>query len=295
MQIKDVIQKTTQFFRDKGFESPRLDTELLIAEALRWERMKLYLNYDYPLSENELSVCRELVRRRATGEPVAYILGRKDFYNHTFRVTPEVLIPRPETETIVETVVQWHQMHGGDLNLIDFGSGSGCIGLSILAECPEAKLLGVDVSAGAIEVARMNANNLGLQERSQFLVSDVSDLRREQVAAFLNAPVDIVVANPPYIATDDPHLTEGVRRFEPSLALFSSDNGSAHIRSWSMKAAEFLKPGGMAMFEIGFQQGQLAREIFESCEKFENIEVIRDLAGQDRFIRAFKREETANG
>lgn len=295
MQIKDVIQKTTQFFRDKGFESPRLDTELLIAEALHWERMKLYLNYDYPLSEGELSVCRELVRRRATGEPVAYILGRKDFYNHSFRVTPDVLIPRPETEMIVETVVQWHRDQGGELNLIDFGSGSGCIGLSILAEVPEAKLLAVDISPGAIEVVGSNANNLSLEDRAHFLLSDVSALDPKQVAAVLGESVNVIVANPPYIAPDDPHVSEGVRRFEPSLALFSSEKGSAHIRSWSMKAAELLKPGGMVMFEIGFDQGQLAREIFASCEKFENIEVMRDLAGQDRFVRAFKREEMANG
>jgi release factor glutamine methyltransferase len=292
MQLKDVIQKTTQFFRDKGFESPRLETELLLAHALNWERIKLYLNYDYPLSEAELSAARELVRRRATGEPVAYILGKKDFYNHSFHVSRAVLIPRPETESIVEAVIAWAkpQMAERQINIIDFGTGSGCIGLSVLAEVPGAKLLAVDVSEDAIAVASKNAEALGAADRVTFLAQPVESIGLEQVTAALGGLADVIVANPPYIAEDDPEIQPSVKAFEPATALFSPENGLSHIAAWAKTGVAFLKPGGWMMFEMGYKQGAEARAIFESVPELESVEIVADLAGHERFIRAKKRQ-----
>src|SRR5262249_25104075 len=154
---KDVLSKSTQFLREKGSETARLDSELLIASALRWQRIKLYLNHEYPLSDDELKACRENVRRRGTGEPVAYIVGEKDFYRSTFQVSAAVLIPRPETEALVEEAItyclQREKSLASQIHVLDLGTGSGCIGLSILTEVPSAKLTAVDISSEAISVA----------------------------------------------------------------------------------------------------------------------------------------------
>ncbi|MES2963009.1 MAG: peptide chain release factor N(5)-glutamine methyltransferase [Bdellovibrionota bacterium] len=289
MQVKDVIQKTTQFFRDKGFDSPRLDTELLVASALHWERMKLYLNYEYPLSEDELKTCRELVRRRASGEPVAYILGEKGFFKNSFKVTPEVLIPRPETESLVESALEWARVNAPAARIIDLGTGSGCIGLSLIAEMPEAHLLAVDVSPGALGVAKENATLLGVDDRVKWHEGDAGAVSPARVEAELGALADIVVANPPYIAPNDPEVQASVRKFEPALALFSGVDGLDHIRSWVTAAGGIARAGAFVMFEIGFDQGRTAKEIFESTGFFDRIEIVRDLAGHERFIRAFRR------
>lgn len=286
--VKDVLQKTTQFFREKGIETARLDAELLIAAALGWERMKIYLNYDYPLNETELGTCREYVRRRSGGEPVAYILGKKGFYNHDFKVTPAVLIPRPETEQIVEETVAWMRANNAQ-RVVDFGTGSGCLGLSILGEVPEARLVAVDISSAALEIAKENAQVAGLSERAVFVESDVAALEAARLQDLLTGPADAVVANPPYIAENDPEVEAGVRKFEPSTALFSPDEGLAHIRAWCLKAGQILRPGGWVMFEIGHLQGPAAKAIFNESGNFEDVSIEKDLSGRERYIRARRR------
>lgn len=290
MQVKDVIQKTTQFFREKGFESPRLDTELLIASALNWERMKLYLNYEYPLSDEELAKCRELVKRRSSGEPVAYILGEKGFFSHSFKVTSDVLIPRPETETLVETAIEWAKMNAPRARLVDLGTGSGCIGLSILSALPETSLLAVDISAGALAVAKENAARIEVAARAKWHGGDAGSLSPSIVESELGGLADMVLANPPYIAADDPDVQDNVRKFEPSTALFSGEEGLAHIRRWAVTAGQVARPGAFIMFEIGYNQGRAAKEIFENTGVFESVEIVRDLAGHERFVRAIRKE-----
>lgn len=288
MQVRDVLQKTTQFFRDKGLETPRLDSEILLAKALGWERMSLYLRYEYPLNDSELTACRELVRRRGAGEPVAYILGEKGFHNHTFIVNPSVLIPRPETEMIVEKAVEWGRTQSGELRVVDLGTGSGCIGLSIISELATAQLLAVDVSHEALAVAADNALNLDLKDRAELLSADAATLTTEEVSAVLGGSADIVVSNPPYIDREDKEVQDSVRKFEPALALFSESKGLFHIRKFSEAAGRIARSGAFIMFEIGYQQGEAAREIFASQSCFRDVEIVRDLAGLDRFIRCFK-------
>lgn len=286
--IKDILQKTTQFFRDKGIESARLDTELLLAYALKWERMKLYLNYEYPLSDEELNACRELVKRRASGEPIAYILGRRDFFKNTFEVSPAVLIPRPETETLVEETLNWLNQETENARVIDLGTGSGCIGLSLLAERPELQLIAVDISAVAIEVARRNADTLGVSERAHFFATDAVEFSAEKTKSIFGALADAVVSNPPYISNQDPRVQESVRKFEPSQALFSGDDGLDAIRSWAEKASELVRIDGLVIFEIGDFQGREASEIFETTGRYRDVSIVKDLTGRERFVRAIR-------
>jgi release factor glutamine methyltransferase len=291
MLLKEVIQKTAAFFKEKGLQSPRLDTEILLAKALGWERIKLYLNYDYPLNEAELNQSRELVKRRLSGEPVAYILGQKDFYKSTFKITPAVLIPRPETEELVEKALNHFKIKNlsEPFWIIDFGTGSGCIGLSLLSELPLAKLIAVDISAQALEVAAQNAAALGLSERVVFLQKDVSEITPQEVLALTKGQLaQAVLANPPYIATDDPNVESAVRKFEPAQALFSNEKGLAHIRAWSAVASAVAADEALVLFEIGSTQGLAVKELFAQIPAFEKIEILKDLSAHDRLIRAFQ-------
>lgn len=287
MQLKEILQKTTQFLKDKGSPSARLDTELLLAAALKWERIKLYLNYEYPLTDEEMNIARDYVRRRANGEPVAYILGFKDFYNHAFKVNNAVLIPRPETETLVETAIELVSAETEEIiRVVDLGTGSGCIGLSLLAGCPETQLLAVDISPLAIEVAKENAERMEVSDRAHFLTTDAGMLETEQVESILGGRADMILANPPYISPDDPAVEKNVKKFEPQQALFSPENGLAHVREWADAALRIGRVGAMTMFEIGAEQGSSAAEIFKSTGRFQDVEIVKDLFGRERFIRA---------
>lgn len=288
MKLKEILDKTTAFFRDKKIDSPRLDAELLLAHGLKLERIQLYLRFDQPMKEDELVVLRELVRRRASGEPVAYILGYRDFYKSRFEVSPAVLIPRPETEHIVEEALRWVTDTNEFLGLIDLGCGSGCIGLSLLKELPNARLISVDISEKAIEVARRNAETLGLSERVRFVHANAvrSDVVMSNYKEFTGlGKVSVLVSNPPYIAHQDPDVEVNVKKFEPNTALFADDEGLALLKAWSAEYAPFLANPGLVLMEMGLHQGRSMKDHFFSLNKFNEVNVIKDLSGHDRVIR----------
>lgn len=291
MKLKEVLDKTTQYFKEKNIDSPRLDAELLLAHGLKLERMQLYLKFDQPLAETELASCRELVRRRIQGEPVAYILGSKYFYGFNLIVNPSVLIPRPETEHIVESALDWAKGVSSPLTIVDLGAGSGCIGLTLLKKLPQAKLLAVDLSERALAVAKANAANLQVEERVSFVLSDAGNV--EQVMSALTDytgqnKIDILVSNPPYIAFDDSDVEENVKRFEPREALFAPEGGLQFLREWSQKFAPFLAKKSIVLMEMGMSQGPEMKAHFESLSAFDTVDVIKDLAGLDRIIRGVK-------
>ncbi|MGZ3768387.1 MAG: peptide chain release factor N(5)-glutamine methyltransferase [Bdellovibrio sp.] len=292
MKLKEVLDKTTAFFREKKFETPRLDAELLLAHGLKIDRIQLYVRFDQPLTEEELSTLRELVRRRASGEPVAYILGYRDFYAHRFEVNSSVLIPRPETEHIIEEVLSWAgQSKGKPYGIVDLGAGSGCIGLSLLKEFPNARLVSVDISSEALEVAKRNAASLDLTDRVQFILSDAANVDNVMpiYKQFLgNDKIDILVSNPPYIAVNDPQVQPNVKKFEPSLALFAEDNGLALLKDWSQKYSPHLNNPGIMLMEMGMSQGSALSEHLKSLKTFNEISIVKDLAGHDRVIRGVK-------
>ncbi len=280
MKLKEVLDRTVQFFKDKKIETPRLDTEILLTEALGFKsRVDLYLKFDQPLKEEELAKSRDYVRRRIQGEPVAYIIGKKDFMGFTFKVGPSVLIPRPETELLVEQALAWIEAKQiQNPRILDLGSGSGCIGLSILKKIPEATLVSVDKSADAIETAKKNAEALEVSTRVEFLTGDVLSQN------FPAAIFDVILANPPYIAENDPEVQPEVRKFEPSIALFAEHNGLYALKSWSEKAKPWLKTPGFMGFEMGWTQANQMKEHFTSLQVFDNVKVIKDLDGHDRHI-----------
>ena len=271
MTVQEVLRRTQSFFKEKGFETARLDAELLISNTLGWPRVNLYTQFSYPMSESELETCRKAVRRRMDGEPVAYIIGKKGFFKQEFIVNSNVLIPRPETEFLVEKAIEYGRTRG-DLTILDLGTGSGCVGLSLLKELPQANLKAYDISPGAIDVARENAKGLEVEERVEFVLGDI----KEQ-----NLPeADIIVANPPYIAADDPRLQESVKNFEPGLALFAERDGLQEVLSWTVKALQALSEEGLYLCEIG--QGQKADIEHFLRDRGEKHFFYQDYSGIDR-------------
>ncbi len=283
MLLGEILQKTTSFFKEKKIETARLDAELLIADALNLKRIDLYIKFEYPLTETEIQKCRDHVRRRAQQEPVAYILEKKDFFKESFKVKKGVLVPRPETEGLVEEALAWIQRNSLSAPYIaDFGSGSGCVGLSILKEMSDqGRLVGVDASELAIENSRENGMKLELKN-FEFIKARIQDFD------FGEKPFDVVVANPPYIAKEDSNIQEDVKKFEPHEALFAEDEGYKEIADWAQVAARILRPGGLVAFEIGATQAQKAKKIFADTGQFVLIRSEKDLAGLDRFVFAEK-------
>ncbi|MEQ1878843.1 MAG: HemK family protein methyltransferase, partial [Bdellovibrionia bacterium] len=193
---------------------------------------------------------------------------------------------------VVEEALDWlhAQENLSNPRIVDLGAGSGCIGLSLLAEIPTARLLAVDTSLSALEVLRDNSQRLNVADRTVVWDGDAGHLDPSIVRESLGDLADIVVANPPYISTNDPELDENVKKFEPNEALFSGPDGLDAIRNWSRAAAGFLRPGGACVFEIGSQQGRAAKELFQSLPVFEEITLLKDLAGHDRVVRARRRK-----
>ena len=279
MFLKEIVDKSIQFFKDKKIPSARLDAEILISKALNLKRIDLYLKFEQPLSEQEISKCREFIKRRSLGEPVAYIINEKDFFGHTFYVDKNVLIPRPETELLVEAAAQWaFQYPEQELKILDLGTGSGCIALSLLKKLPKARATLVDISVDAIEVAKQNAVNLGVLNRCDFLCSNATDLSFKNI-------FDIVIANPPYISVDSISLEENVKKYEPSLALFAEENGTSKIKAWAKKSKlAYLAHNGWMGFEIGHDQGQEILSFFQNELEFPKSRIIKDYAGHDRHV-----------
>jgi len=213
----DIVRLSTTYLGDHGSQSARLDSELLCAQALGLRRIDLYLQFDRPLDEQELTSIRELVRRRGKGEPVAYITGTREFYGRPFTVTPDVLVPRPDTETLVQrAIADLRDRPGARLRVADLGTGSGCIAITLGAEVPGMRVFATDVSAAAIAVARANATALGI---------DV-ELVACSWADALDGAFDLIVSNPPYVTTEElAAVDRDVRDFEPRGALLGGDDG----------------------------------------------------------------------
>ncbi len=284
MKLNEVLTKSIQFFKDKKIDTARLDAELLISHALKIDRMGLYLKYDQPLTNVEVSDCREMIRRRSLGEPVAYIVQEKGFYGLNFFVEKGILVPRPETEMIVDEVLLFIKSNPiPNPRILDLGTGSGCIGLSILKNHPEATLIAIDKSETSHKIFSKNAEALGLTHRCQFISADIDALDFSNLGLF-----DFIVSNPPYIDVADLRVQKSVRDFEPEAALFAADRGFSLLKSWSKKSVPHLKDKSLMMFEMGMDQGSEMLAHFQTLGAFNKVSVLKDLSGLDRFIKAVR-------
>lgn len=278
--ILTLLRTTATFLAERGSPSPRVDAEVLLAHVLELPRMGLYTAHDRPLDDAELDRYRALVRRRAEGAPVAYLTGRKGFWTLDLRVDPRVLIPRPETEQIVEEALRFvGDRRQAAWRIVDVGTGSGALALALASELPNARVLGIDREADALLVARSNLDTIPDPERVRFLRGDL-------LAPLADHPrrPHLIVSNPPYIAAGDPRVARDVDAHEPHAALYAGDDGLGIIRRLLPQAAERIAPGGLLLVEMGAGQG--ADVLALAAPHFAEVRLLRDPAGHDRVLWA---------
>ncbi len=267
------LRWTTNFFDEKGIDNPRLDAELLLAHCLDLDRVGLYLNYDRPLTAVELDTIRPLVKRRGQREPLQYLLGSTEFWSLKFKVTPDVLIPRADTEILIEEALS-HAAAAG--SLLDVGTGSGAIVISLATELSDWTLTGLDISPQALRVARDNVASHQLEQRVKLVEGDLAELPQQQY--------DLIVSNPPYIARSEwDELMPEVRCFEPELALLAESDGLICYQQLAAQAAQHLSPDGWLLVEIGCRQATAVQDLF-SAAGLTNLFVRDDYSGQPRVV-----------
>jgi release factor glutamine methyltransferase len=275
MTVLEVLQAATAHLKKHGVENPRLNAEHLLAHVLARKRIELYLDFERELTETELGPLRELVKRRSEGEPLQHLLGTVEFCGLTFLSDKRAMVPRPETEELVEFLKS--EIEDPKSEIVDVGTGSGVIALSLAAEFPEARILAVDISDDALALAQENAIRLDLGSRVQFLKSRLLET--------IEATFDLIVANLPYISSQDRHtLSREVLR-DPEIALFAGARGDELVRELIDQAPTRLRPGGMLALEIGLGQGQALLSVLTE-KNYRDICSKNDYNGVTRFLFA---------
>jgi release factor glutamine methyltransferase len=280
--ISETLRRATARLRESGTADPQLAAQSLLAAALGCDRTYLIVNFRQPLDENQLARYGALVRRRAAGEPLQYITGHQEFFGLEFEVTPDVLIPRPETELLVEEVVRLASspaaFDGCAPLIIDVGTGSGCLAVTLARELPGARVIASDISPAAILIAHRNARRHGLAERIDFVIADLLE-------AFAPLPrADFIVSNPPYVAAHElPMLQREVREWEPHVALTDGADGLSFYRRLLNEAATRLRPGGYLICELGYTQSEAVADLVDDS-RWAAPRLIDDLAGIPRAI-----------
>lgn len=283
--IGRILKWTEQYFEQKGVESPRLDAEVLLSHLLKKQRIYLYVHFDEPLQAEELAAYREMIKKRVAHVPVAYILGEKEFMGLTFRVTSDTLVPRPDTEILVQTAVDALKgMPAASRRLADIGTGSGAICLSVLHFTEGTEADTVDISLAARAVAEQNAESLGLAERITFYTGDLLEpIKGNTYTAILS--------NPPYIPQADIEtLAPEVRCKEPMTALCGGTDGLDFYRRLCAEAPDMLEAGGFMAFEVGIHQAETVATLAEEHPLIERTEIIKDYAGIDRVVVAWRKK-----
>lgn len=279
-RVIDLIEWTTEYFERHDIPNPRLDTELLLGHLLHKSRLQLYLSFEMPVFQDTLSKFRELVKKRIAHTPVSYLTNHKEFMSLDFYVDPRVLIPRPETELLVETVLQYQEEA---CRFVDIGTGCGAIAISSGHHRPNWELIATDYSTEALEVAQQNAHTHNCVDRLTFLQGDLFEPLQE----LSNSRFDWIASNPPYVSTDDAStLPRDVREHEPEIALFAGIDGLDIIRRIVTDAPEFLNRQGKLILEIGHNQSHTVQDLIKSQPAYKHCEVIKDYAGVERVVLA---------
>jgi release factor glutamine methyltransferase len=276
--IKSVLDWTQTYFKEKIVESPRLSAEVLLAETLGIKRIDLYIQFDRPLEKQELSQYKAKLLRRAQHEPVAYITETKSFWKSEFSICPHVLIPRPETELLVETAISHIQSKDRNMRIIELGVGSGAVIVSIANDAPDHVFMGSDLSFPALHIAQKNAHKIiDDNNRIQFFVSDWFG----SIAPSYS--FDLIISNPPYIPTHVlSTLQPEIVNFEPMGALDGGQDGCFHIQKIIQEAASYLSTDGLLLLEMGFDQREAVEKCVHLSHDFDDVKFIKDYAGHDR-------------
>ncbi|MBN1850183.1 MAG: peptide chain release factor N(5)-glutamine methyltransferase [Deltaproteobacteria bacterium] len=287
--IKRLLEVTTDFLKNKNIDNPRLSADLLLAHQLKVSRIKLYLDFDQPLSEKDLSGYRELVKRRINREPIQYIIGIQEFWSMEFKVSPQVLIPRPESEILVEQVASLIKNkkipHCEQPKILDLGTGSGALAVSFAKEFENALIWASDISRDALEIARLNAQKNHVDKNISFVQGDLWAPFKDKLL-----PFDIIVSNPPYIASEDFQTLEPeVRDHEPRLALDGFQGGMHYITRIISDAENHLSPEGWLLLEMAPSQISKAQAHLENINGFVEVNRIEDYNHSDRVLMAKKK------
>jgi release factor glutamine methyltransferase len=270
--VESTLKKAVQQLQESGSDSPSLDAAVLLCHALDKPRSFLLTWPDKILDAQQLAAFDDLLQRRLTGEPVAYIVGEREFWSLPLKVSPTTLIPRPDTERLVEIALDKAMQMEGDI--LDLGTGTGAIALALASELPQRQVTGIDLKEDAQQLAQSNASALNLGN-TQFLAGSWF----EPLAA--GTEFALIVSNPPYIEKEDPHLTQGDVRFEPLSALVADEKGLADIRHIATQARDYLMDNGWLMFEHGFEQGEPVRELLRSLG-YDQVATYKDYGDNDR-------------
>ncbi len=294
--ILKLLRWTTSYFQSRGIDSPRADAEILLAHALNLDRIDLYLKYDQPMFSEELGLYRSLIKRRANREPVAYIVGTKEFWSLPLSVTDAVLIPRPETEILVEKTLELLKstpspdsgQKNTPIRILEIGTGSGAVILALASEAPGQRFFASDISQAAIDQARSNAVRHRLDGQVSFFISDLFQELRDT-----SLPFQIIVSNPPYIESKIlGGLQPEISRYEPQLALDGKADGLFYVRQIIHEAHPHLAPGGYLLLEIGHDQKPATQQIIDDTGLYDDIAFTKDYGGFDRVVSMRKRQRT---
>jgi release factor glutamine methyltransferase len=285
--IQKLLNWITDYLTQRNVDAPRLSAELLLSHVLGLKRIELYTQYNQPVAQEQLDQLRELVKRAGQHEPVAHLVGRTEFYSMEFDVTPDCLIPRPETELLVQRAIEFLRKRTGPQLVCDLCTGCGVIAVAIARNVPDAKVIATDISESALGVAAQNVEKHKLQERVELRRGDLFEPLVAQLDLF-----DVIACNPPYVsAAEYEALEKNVKDYEPRLALHAGADGLDFYRRIAGKVDGYLKPDGVLLLEIGYQQGDAVRALFEHTGVFAEVRVEKDLTRNDRIVVAQKTKQ----
>ncbi|AQT69886.1 Release factor glutamine methyltransferase [Anaerohalosphaera lusitana] len=281
--IKKLLDWMIPFFENKGVDAPRLAAEMLLSNVLGLERIQLYMHYDKPVGPDKLAKLRDLVKRAGEHEPVAYLVGHTEFYSMQIDVSPAVLIPRPETEGLVERAIEFLRERQVPRYVLELCTGSGCIAAAVAKGVEDVKVIATDICDEAMEVAGRNVEKHGLGEKVELCGGDLF----EAVEGFADKQFDLIVSNPPYVTEAEYEgLDRNVKEYEPARALVAGEKGLDIYERMMGELATYLKPDGAVMLEIGYQQGDAVRELLEGTGLFSEVRIEKDFARHDRIAVA---------
>lgn len=282
--LQKILNSIVDHLKKGGVDSPRLSAELLLSYVLGMKRIELYARADTPISKQQIQHLDELTKRAGQHEPIAYLTGKTEFYSLALNVTRDCMIPRPETELLVEQAIEFLRTRSGAQFVCDLCTGSGCIAVALVKNLPDVRILATDISAVALRVAAQNIEGYQVGDRIELLCGDLFDPVVSKLAV---DKLDLIVCNPPYVsAAEYEALPKTVRDYEPRLALFAGSDGLDICRRIITEAGDFLKPEGSLMLEIGYAQGPAVKELLQQAGAFSEIKIEKDLRHNDRLAIA---------